>query len=269
MSRWPETPEEAWRMRFGTDPPQILPQIGDFLMHRSVREYSDRPVSEDLVTGLLGAAQSAATSSNLQLYSIVSVQEPARRAEIARLCAGYEHVRKAPWFFAFIVDHHRLRHAARVVGEEAAGLSYLEFLIMAVVDAALAAERLVCAAESLGLGICYIGALRDHAPEVKELLRMPDGTFGAFGLCLGWPEEPVTAHIKPRLNQSSIWYREYYDRDPEIAEYDERLADFHRSEQMKGPPGWSKRSGRRVDRHHLTGREILKDWLAEQGMGTE
>jgi nitroreductase len=238
-------------------------------MHRSIRDYSDRPISEEEILALVAAAQSAATSSNLQMWSVISVQDPEKRAALADLCSQYEHVRKAPWFFAFLADHHRLRRAASQVGESAAGLGYVEYLVMAVIDAALAAERFVCAAESQGMGICYIGALRNHVDKVAELLDLPEGVFGVFGLCLGWPAEPLEAHIKPRLRPDAVWFRETYDREAPVDEYNERMKGFYESEGMKGDFTWAKRSGRRVDRNHLTGREILKDWLASQGMGIE
>jgi hypothetical protein len=168
-----------------------------------------------------------------------------------------------------LADHNRLRLAASQVSEEAAGLSYTEFLVMAVIDAALAAERFVCAAESLGLGICYIGALRDHPEAVKELLGLPKGVFGVFGMCLGWPAEPLEANVKPRLNEESLWFRERYRSSFDFDEYNVRMREFYESEHMKGEVTWAMRSARRVDRAHLTGREILKDWLAEQGMGLE
>lgn len=136
---------------------------------------------------------------------------------------------------------------------------------MAVVDAALAAERMVCAAESIGLGICYIGALRNNAPAVKEILNLPEETFGVFGLCIGWPEEPITAEIKPRLDQATVWHRERYNHLVDVSEYDRRMKAFYEEQKMKGDVTWSMRSGRRVDEHHMTGREILLDWLRGQG----
>jgi hypothetical protein len=136
---------------------------------------------------------------------------------------------------------------------------------MAVVDAALAAERMVCAAEAIGLGICYIGAIRNDPEFVSEALALPEGVFPVFGLCLGWPEEPVTAHIKPRLSQDAIWFREKYNREVDVSEYDGRMSAFYRSENMKGEVTWSMRSGRRVDNDHLTGREGQKAWLESRG----
>jgi nitroreductase len=226
-------------------------------------------VSEDLIATLFGAAQSASTSSNLQMWSAVSVNEPERREQIAKLCADQDQVRNAPWFFTFLADHHRLREAALSAGEQALGLGYMEYLIMAVIDAALAAERFVCAAESVGLGVCYIGALRDRAPEVKSLLNLPAGVFGVFGLCVGYPKQPLESHIRPRLAPETVWFRERYETEVNISGFEGRMRDFYESEKMRGDHTWAKRSGVRLDRRHLNGREILKEWLGEQGFALE
>jgi nitroreductase len=260
-----ETFAEAWTLRSGEAPGFEVPEVARFLAHRSVRRFASREVSEETASALVAAAQSAATSSNLQLWSVVSVQDPARREEMARLCGDQAQIRHAGLFFAFLADHHRMRTVAQAAGEEALGLGYAEFYTMAVIDAALAAERMVCAAEALGLGVCYIGGLRNDAQGVKEFLRLPEGCFGVFGLCVGWPEEPVTAQIKPRLGQDAVWFREEYDPAPDATEYDARMAAFYKTEGMRGEATWSMRSGRRVGLGRMTGRETLKGWLEEQG----
>lgn len=263
-----ESAAEAWRLRYGVDAPK-LPDLGRFLNHRSVRKFRPDPIPEETMAGLVAAAQSAATSSNLQLWSIVSVQDPDRRNAIAELCSNQNQVRQAAWFLAFLADVYRLEQAAAQVGIETAGTDTTEFLIMACVDAALAAERMVCAAESLGIGICYIGALRNDPAGVQKLLGLPAGTFGVFGLCLGWPEEPLTAAIKPRLAQSNVWHRERYETSVDVSDYDMRMRAFYESQQMKGEVTWSMRSGRRADgsKKSMGGREHLAGWLASQGMG--
>ncbi len=259
-----ESPADAWAQRYGTPPPN-LPEISKFLNHRSVRRFRPDPVPEEMLQALIAAAQSAATSSNLQLWSVVSVQDPARLEEIAQLCGDQKQIKTCATYFCFLADHYRLRQAAKLTDENCQGLGYAEFFIMAAVDAALAAERMVCAAESLGLGICYIGGLRNDAEGVKQFLNLPQGTFGLFGLCVGWPAEPMTAKIKPRLGQDSVWFRETYNQDVSVDEYDERMRQFYESEQMKGDFTWSARSGRRVDLNHMTGRENLLEWLRSQG----
>lgn len=261
-----ETFEEAWRKRFGFSPERIVPEVAPFLLHRSVRSYDrTRDLPEEMVRALIGAAQSASTSSNLQLWSVISIQEPQRREAIAKLCADQDHIREAHWFFAFLVDHYRLRAAALSAGENPSGLDYIEYFIMGLVDAALAAERMVCAAEMLGLGACYIGALRNDAAGVAELLELPEGTFGAFGLCLGWPSAEARAEIKPRLHPNSVWFKEKYALQVDIGEYDERMREFYISQKMNPGITWTMRSGRRVDDHHLTGREALKEFLLQRG----
>lgn len=259
-----ETAAEAWSQRYGADAPE-LPSIEQFLSHRSVRHFSEREIPEATAAALVAAAQSAATSSNLQLWSVVSVQDPERRAAVAKMCGDQTHVSTCGWFFAFLADVHRIRAAAQAVGEPADGLDYTEFYTMAVIDAALAAERMVCAAEAMGMGICYIGGLRNDPQGVQDLLSLPEGVFGVFGLCVGWPAEPMTAEIKPRLSQGAVWFKEQYQENPSVAEYDERMKGFYEAQKMKGDVTWSQRSGRRVGTRQLTGREVLLQWLQKQG----
>lgn len=263
MYRYPAN--ESWQKRFSCEAPDSANLFESFLQHRSVRKFSDREVSETLIKSLTGCAQSSSTSSNLQLYSIISVQDPVRREKIAKLCADQDHVRDAPWFFCFLVDHYRLREAAKLAGQHPDGLDFVEFFIMGVIDVALAAERMVCAAESVGLGGCYIGALRNHPKEIGELLNLPDHVFGLFGLCLGYPTDGYEPKVKPRLASESVWFREEYDHAVHVDEYNRRMQDFYREEGMNAEVTWSMRSGRRVDGHHMTGREVLKDWLEKLG----
>lgn len=259
-----ETPEQAWRLRYGSDAGELAP-VGRLLNHRSVRKYREEPISEMTVATLVGAAQSAATSSNLQLYSVVSVQDPERREAVAKIAADQDQIRTASWFFVFLADHHRLRTAAAEVGEAAEALDTTEFYTMSVVDAALAAERMVCAAESIGIGICYIGAVRNDPEAMRRILDLPRETFALFGLCLGYPAEGIRADIKPRLSQSEVWHRETYRRESDVAEYDARMRAFYEEQRMKGDVTWSMRSGRRADDDHLEGRDGQLDWLRNCG----
>lgn len=259
-----ETPSQAWSFRYG-DQASSLPDLGRFLNHRSVRQYSDEQIPEEVIAGLVAAAQSAATSSNLQLYSMVSVQNPDARQQIAKLCADQKQVHTCSWFFAFVADHFRLAQAAGNANQSPEGLDYLEFFTMAAIDAALAAERMVCAAESLGIGTCYIGALRNDPEGVCNLLGLPSQTYGLFGLCLGYPSEDAKAEIKPRLKQPALWFRETYHETPDIAEYNERMKQFYESQGMSGDVDWSMRSGRRVDGNHMSGRETMLEFVRQQG----
>ncbi len=259
-----ESVATSWSARYG-ESFEGQCAIDRFLNHRSVRQFSGEPIDERVVSSLVAAAQSAATSSNLQLWSVVSVQDPERRNEVANLCSDQSQIRDADWFFAFVADHHRVYEAAIQSGASASSLDYTEFWVMACIDAALAAERMVCAAEALGIGTCYIGALRNDPDAIGKLLKLPERSIGLFGLCLGWPSEDCTAEIKPRIQQNSVWFKEQYG-EPDTKEYDLRMSKFYESQNMKGDVTWSMRSGRRIS-GDLNGREVWKDILNRKGFG--
>ncbi|RYG47136.1 NADPH-dependent oxidoreductase [bacterium] len=258
---------EAWQARYGAEPGFELPELAGFLRHRSIRRYTGEPIPEPLERTLYAAAQSAATSSNLQLYSIVKVQAPERREKMAELTHNRPHVEECALFLAFVADLHRLRSAAIAHDEPAEALGSTEFYTMACVDAALAAERLVTAAEAAGLGICYIGGLRDRPAEVKEFLHLPPLAFGLFGLCIGWPHPEAGAEIKPRLPQHSVVFEETYPASVDLEEYDARMRGFYESQAMKGEFAWTARSARRAGTKALGPRSGQRGFLDEQGLG--
>ena len=121
---------------------------------------------------LIGAAQSAASSSNLQLWSVVSVSDPARRRALYEVAGHQAHILECPLFLVWVADLHRPTQLARERGVPSAGLDYLEMFLMASIDSALAAQNAVVAAEALGLGTVYIGALRNDPVRVAQVLEL-------------------------------------------------------------------------------------------------
>ncbi|MEI8281448.1 MAG: nitroreductase family protein, partial [Armatimonadota bacterium] len=258
--------QESWRQRFGTAAPNIPGELSPFLNHRSVRRYTEEPISEEILSGLIAAAQSAATSSNLQSWSVISVNDSAKRQALSEACDHQRQVVSAPVFLVFLADLNRVEKYAQASGIETEGLDTAEMYTVAVIDAALAAERLVCAAEALEYGICYIGALRNEPNRVKELLNLPDKTFGVFGLCIGRPSETVRGSIKPKLRQDQVWFREEYPDVLDSSEYDRRMDEFFAKQGMANQETWSAKSGKRVQDSGLSGREKLLDFLRAQGL---
>ena len=258
-----ETFEAAWQKRFGSEAGFSLDEIGPLLAHRSVRRFADQPIPESMVQGLVAAAQSAATSSNLQSWSVVSVKDPVKRASLAEACGNQKQVQTAPIFFAFLADLHRLSEYA---GEVPSGLDTIEMYTVAVIDAALAAERMVCAAEALGFGICYIGGLRNHPDTVKDLLRLPERVTPVFGLCIGVPAETAHAEIKPRLRQDQVWFEDVYGESLDPNEYDSRAGEFFGSQGMATDLPWSQKNASRPRDEGLSGREKLLEFLNKQGL---
>lgn len=240
-----------------------------FLSHKSVRSFQQKPLPEGWTEALIGAAQSASTSSHLQVWSVVSVQDPAKREEAALLCGDQNQVRTCSLFLAFCADHYRIRRAAEAKGENPDALPFNEMYTMAVIDAALAAERLVVAAESLGLGICYIGGLRNQPEKVAELLKLPSGVVGLFGLAIGFPAESVTPEVKPRLAQHAVWFQDEYCLEPDTDEFDERMRGFYEAQGMKGDFTWSARSGKRLRKGSMSNRENFGGFVRKQGLDLE
>lgn len=255
--------------RYGEDLPLGVDLDPLLMKHKSVRAFTGQPLPEGWREALVGAAQSASTSSNLQLWSAVAVNDPGRRREISLISSDQIQIETASFFLAFCADHYRLRKAAESAGNDPTGLTFNEMYTMAVIDASLAAERMVVAAESLGLGICYIGALRNFPEKVQELLKLPRGVVGLFGLAIGFPTEEVTDEVKPRLRQDSVVFDEFYDHEVSTIEYDERMRQYYESQGMKGEYTWSARSGRRVQADQLGVRQNFGGFVKKQGMDLE
>lgn len=247
------------------------PVLESLLGHRSVRAYLDRPLPEGTLETLLAAAQSAATSSNQQAWSVIAVRDPVRKARLAELASNQAHIRQAPLLLVWLADFSRVqrRADAREVTLEAA--HYLDSLLTASIDAALAAQNAVVALESLGLGSVYIGALRNHLAAVIEELALPPLVYPVFGLCVGYPDPARPAAVKPRLPQGVVLHHEHYapaeDEAAQIAGYDSHIADFYRSQGLP-TPDWS---GQAVERQRvvdvLHGRGRNRDVLNGQQLG--
>ena len=174
------------------------------LAHKSVRHYKLDALPVGTLEMLGAAAQSAASSSNLQVWSVVAVTDPARKAEAAKLCGNQDSIRQAPLFLVFCADLSRLTAVSERESLPGAALDYTEMFVTAAIDASLAAQNAAAAAEGLGLGTCYIGGARNHPQELAALLKLPPRVIGLFGLTIGWPAEEDMSEIKPRLPQSGL-----------------------------------------------------------------
>jgi len=245
------------------------PIIDHLLAHRSVRAYLPDPVDDDQLAAIVAAAQSAASSSNLHAWSVVAVRDPARKARLAEFAGDQAHIRQAPLLLVWLADLARLEQVANKVGETHAALDYLEMFEVGVIDAALAAQNAVTAAESLGLGTVYIGAMRNRPEEVATELQLPPRVVAVFGLCVGKPDPAQPAAVKPRPPQSVVLHRETYSLPAQTAgleQYDTAMSAFYASQGMKVRGTWSNHSAKRVrDTQALSGRDRLMEAL--NGLG--
>ncbi len=241
--------------------------LDTMLSHRSIRSYLDKKIPPEILELLAAAAQSAPTTSNLQAWSVIAVQDPDRKARLAALAANQRHIHDAPLLFAFVADLARLRSISADRDHPGIGLDYIEAFIFAVADAAFAAQNTLLAAQSLGLGGCYIGAMRNYPAAVADELGLPDEAMVVFGMTIGYPDPAVDSDVKPRLPQNAILHRERYSPavSETLAEYDRRMQTFQAEQNMR-LIDWTEQAALRVkDEAALTGRHVLKEFLAQRG----
>lgn len=245
--------------------------IALMLDHRSVRGFKTDPLPAGTLETMIAAAQSAATSSNLQTWSVVSVDDPEARKEFAAIANNQKHIMECPLFLAWIADTSRLARLGEQERIELEVLPYLETYLVAAIDAALAAQNAVTAAESLGLATVYIGAMRNNVERVSELLALPKGAMCVFGLCVGKPKDGITNAVKPRLPQAAILHHERYSgaRDQEIrTAYDAELTRYSKQHEM-GQYSWTERViGRAQKIKAMSGRHTLRAALEKLGIPT-
>jgi len=238
------------------------------LNHRSVRAFLPRALPEGTLDLLIAAAQSASTSSNLQFWSVVAVQEAERKSRLAELAGQQQFIRDAPLLLVWLADLSRLDRIAAERLAQIDGTHFLEEFIVGVVDAALAAQCALIAAESLGLGAVYIGAVRNLPEQIAEELALPPHVFAVFGMSIGYPDPDRPTDIKPRLPQSVVLHREQYSTascGEAIDGYNATMRGFQREQGMK-PIDWTQQCCNRVrDAAALRGRDRMREALRNLG----
>ena len=234
--------------------------------HRSIREFVDGPLPDETVAEIVRCGTAAATSSNLQATTVIRVRNPETRARISEVASGQEHIRTAGAFLVWCADFARPGLACEIGGgSTTTGMT--EQFIIATVDVALAGQSAVVAAESLGLGICYIGAIRNDPQTVADLLELPDNVYPVFGLCIGVPAQDP--EVKPRLPIDLVLKEEVYGKpggDAErdrIADYDETIREYYRTRTGGTKEStWSGEMARLLDGER---RPHMRQFLADRG----
>ena len=263
----------ALRARYGDTAPALqvpaLPVLDAMFEHRSVRHFVRDALPAHALATLVAAAQSAPTSSNLQTWSVIAVQSQERRDALADLVGPQKHLSVAPLVLVWLADLSRIERLGQAQGTDPVGLHYLDTFLMGVIDAALAAQNAVVAAEAMGLGTVYVGGMRNQPEAVAKVLGMPRNVFPVFGLVVGHPDPARPAQIKPRLPQSAVLHHEQYQvpetQAQEIGDYNAVLRTFMRNNGMK-EGDWSAQVVERLGSPEaLTGRHRLYEALRNAG----
>jgi FMN reductase (NADPH) len=245
------------------------PTIELMHQHGSVRQYKTDPVPEDLIEKIVAAGQRASTSSNLQTYSVICIFDQDKRDQVMGFCGNQQHIAQAPVFLLWCADFSRLKRAGIYRGYEIEA-GYLENFLVAAVDVGIASQNAALAAESLGLGICYIGSIRNHPQEVRELFKLPELVYPITGMTIGWPEKkPI---IRPRLPLRAVLHQDTYQQDDleylieydqamiATGIYDQRQVDKQNLEQ--DDYGWTEHSARRSSK---PSRPYLRETVIKSG----
>ncbi|MGM1021979.1 MAG: NADPH-dependent oxidoreductase [Bacillota bacterium] len=217
-------------------------EVYEILMnHRSIRSYTDQPVSEQELTLIMNSVQAAPSSINGQQVSVISIEDRQTKEKIAELTGNQPWVAQAPVFLLFCADFFRAKLAAELNEEPLVITEGMESILVGATDVGLAMGNAIAVAESLELGIVPIGGVRNRPIELIELLGLPEYVFPVSGLVVGHPANPSAK--KPRLPQKAIWHKERYDTNLEglIREFDQTISNYmDKRTNGKETRGWSK-----------------------------
>lgn len=181
--------------------------LNSLLSHRTVRSYTDEPISESVIDSMVKAGIRGSNTGNMQLYSIVLTTDAAIKAKLAPAHFNQPMVTAAPLVVTVCADINRMNKWCSLRNAEA-GFGNLETLISATIDATIVAQNMALAAEEAGLGICYLGTTTYNPDMVAEVLNLPAGVVPICTLTVGHPaaETPLTS----RLPEEAVVHRETY-----------------------------------------------------------
>ena len=198
------------------------------LNHRSIRAFKEQELTKEEVELLVDVARHTATSKFMQAYSIISITDPPLKAAFAAI-SKQPYVENNGHLFLFVVDYHRNVQLTKAQDRPAKLQGTADYFIAGLTDATIAAQNMVVAAESLGMGTVFLGSLHNDAQQIIDLLGLPEYTFPAVGLAVGWPnQEP---QLKPRLPKEVMYMENHYQalENPlkDIESYDEEITGYY------------------------------------------
>lgn len=177
---------------------------------KSVRAYTDDPITSEEKNLILKAACAAPTAGNQQLYTILDITDQHIKAQLSVSCDNQPFIAKAPVVLIFCADCQKW-YDAFVAGGCNPRYPGVGDLMLAVTDCAIAAQNAVIAAESLGIGSCYIGDIMENCEIHRKLLQLPEYVFPAAMLVLGHPTPQQSAREKPsRCDMQHIVHENSY-----------------------------------------------------------
>ena len=189
------------------------PTLDALTRRKSVRAYQDKPIPPEVKQAILNAALQAPTAGNMTLYTILDITDPALKERLAVSCDNQPFIAQAPLVLIFCADYHRWYELFKRHVSPLRAPSHGD-LLLANADALIAAQNAVVAAESLGLGSCYIGDITEQFELHRELLNLPRHVVPACMLCLGYPtQQQLDREKPPRFSPEDIVHENGYRLD--------------------------------------------------------
>jgi nitroreductase len=196
--------------------------VTDVMMKRkSVRSYEQKEIEAEVKAEILKATMRAPTAGNMMLYSIVDVTDQAIKDKLAVTCDHQPFIAKAPMVWLFLADYQRwydyfiASDVEALCREKGVAMRRPEEgdLFLACCDALIAAQNSVIAAESFGIGSCYIGDIMEQYETHRELFNLPQYTFPICLVCFGYPtQQQKDRSYTTRFDQKFVFFENQYKR---------------------------------------------------------
>jgi len=192
---------------------------------RSHRAFSERPVSLELLRLLCAVALSAPSKSDLQQRDIIIIDEPEQLQALKACVCEQAWTGSIERLLVFCGNNKRQRVVHEKRGHPFAN-DHLDAFFNAAVDAGIALQAFITAAEATGLACCPLSAIRNDAHAVSRILALPDYVFPVAGLAVGWPAEVgAMSYRLPLTTTVHVNRHDDTQLEAEIAAYDARRAE--------------------------------------------
>lgn len=186
----------------------------------SLRFYDKKPITKEEEDQIIESAMRAPTAGNQMLYSMIVIRNQELKEKLAESCDHQPFIAKAPLVIVFVADHHKWFDYYEKNDVKAFSMNYdyvfeapqESDLFLAIEDTMIAAQNSVIAAESLGIGSCYIGDIVENYEEIQKLLKLPKYTFPISMLCYGHYKEDHKRIIRKRFDKKFVVFEDAYQQ---------------------------------------------------------
>lgn len=189
--------------------------IQSLFNRKSVRVFTEKEIKVEDKELILESAIQAPTAGNQVLFTILDIEDQKIKDTLAITCDNQPFIAKAKMVLIFLADCRRWYDSYKASGTDCRTPGYGDLLI-ACSDALIAAQNTVVAAESLGIGSCYIGDILENHDKHVKLLNLDEFVFPSAMLVFGYPAEGQIKRKKPiRFNKKYIIQKNTYSKLPE------------------------------------------------------